>query len=108
MNAKEFQYNDVVINGFVALFVNLAILPLLIVMSFVLFKGSIVLFMLLILFLAAAILMIPRIFFSGTERSPGYGILRKVRRYLYRNRFLLGESFYELRKSSLCVPVIWI
>ena len=41
MNAKEFQYNDVVINGFVALFVNLAILPLLIVMSFILFKGSI-------------------------------------------------------------------
>lgn len=62
MNAKEFQYNDVVINGFVALFVNLAILPLLIVMSFVLFKGSIVLFMLLILFLAAAILMIPGYF----------------------------------------------
>ena len=51
MNAKEFQYNDVVINGFVALFVNLAILPLLIVMSFVLFKGSNVLFLLLILFL---------------------------------------------------------
>lgn len=51
MNAKEFQYNDVVINGFVALFVNLAILPLLIVMSFILFKGSIVLFLLLILFL---------------------------------------------------------
>ena len=91
MNAKEFQYNDLVINGFVALFVNLAILPLLIVMSFVLFKGSIVLFLLLILFLAAAI----RIFFSGTERSPGYGILRKVQGYLYRNRFLLGESFYE-------------
>ena len=38
MNAKEFQYNDVVINGFVALFVNLAILPLLIVMGFILFK----------------------------------------------------------------------
>ena len=94
MNAKEFQYNDVVINGFVALFVNLAILPLLIVMSFILFKGSIVLFLLLILFLAAAILMIPG-FFSGTERSPGYGILRKVQGYLYRNRFLLGESFYE-------------
>lgn len=62
MNAKEFQYNDLVINGFVALFVNLAILPLLIVMSFVLFKGSIVLFLLLILFLAAAILMIPGYF----------------------------------------------
>ena len=62
MNAKEFQYNDVVINGFVALFVNLAILPLLIVMSFILFKGSIVLFLLLILFLAAAILMIPGYF----------------------------------------------
>ena len=32
MDAKEFQYNDVVINGFVALFINLAILPLLVVM----------------------------------------------------------------------------
>ena len=69
MNAKEFQYNDVVINGFVALFVNLAILPLLIVMSFVLFKGSIVLFLLLILFLAAAILMIPGYF--SQEPKPG-------------------------------------
>ena len=36
MDAKEFQYNDVVINGFVALFINLAILPLLVVMSFLL------------------------------------------------------------------------
>lgn len=27
MDTKEFQYNDVVINGFVALFINLAILP---------------------------------------------------------------------------------
>ena len=71
MNAKEFQYNDVVINGFVALFVNLAILPLLIVMSFVLFKGSIVLFMLLILFLAAAILMIPGYFFLRNRTKPG-------------------------------------
>ena len=43
MDTKEFQYNDVVINGFVALFINLAILPLLVVMSFLLFKGSIVL-----------------------------------------------------------------
>lgn len=94
MNAKEFQYNDVVINGFVALFVNLAILPLLIVMSFVLFKGSIVLFLLLILFLAAAILMIPG-YFSQEPNEAGYGILRKVQGYLYRNRFLLGESFYE-------------
>lgn len=41
MDTKEFQYNDVVINGFVALFINLAILPLLVVMSFLLFKGSI-------------------------------------------------------------------
>lgn len=69
MNAKEFQYNDLVINGFVALFVNLAILPLLIVMSFVLFKGSIVLFLLLILFLAAAILMIPDIFLRNRTKS---------------------------------------
>ena len=93
MNAKEFQYNDVVINGFVALFVNLAILPLLIVMSFILFKGSIVLFLLLILFLAAAILMIPGYF--SQEPNEARGILRKVQGYLYRNRFLLGESFYE-------------
>lgn len=70
MNAKEFQYNDVVINGFVALFVNLAILPLLIVMSFILFKGSIVLFLLLILFLAAAILMIPG-YFLRNRTKPG-------------------------------------
>ena len=39
MDAKEFQYNDVVINGFVALFINLAILPLLVVMSSSFLKG---------------------------------------------------------------------
>ena len=38
MDTKEFQYNDVVINGFVALFINLAILPLLVVMSFLLLR----------------------------------------------------------------------
>ena len=62
MDTKEFQYNDVVINGLVALFINLAILPLLVVMSFLLFKGSIVLFLLLILFIAAAVMMIPGYF----------------------------------------------
>ena len=67
MDAKEFQYNDVVINGFVALFINLAILPLLVVMSFLLFKGSIVLFLLLILFIAAAVMMIPGYF----SQEPG-------------------------------------
>ena len=70
MNAKEFQYNDVVINGFVALFVNLAILPLLIVMSFILCKGSIVLFLLLILFLAAAILKPGLWYSSESTRVP--------------------------------------
>ena len=100
MNAKEFQYNDVVINGFVALFVNLAILPLLIVMSFVLFKGSIVLFMLLILFLAAAILMIPGYFFSGTERTRAMVFFGKYK--VPYETVLLGESFMN-KKSSLCV-----
>ena len=70
MDAKEFQYNDVVINGFVALFINLAILPLLVVMSFLLFKGSIVLFLLLILFIAAAVMMIPDIFLRN-RMKPG-------------------------------------
>mgnify|MGYP000332505975 FL=1 len=37
----EIKYDDAVVNGFLALFLNLIVLPLLVVVSFMLFKGSI-------------------------------------------------------------------
>ena len=41
MITKEIKYDDAVVNGFLALFLNLIVLPLLVVVSFMLFKGSI-------------------------------------------------------------------
>lgn len=67
MDTKEFQYNDVVINGFVALFINLAILPLLVVMSFLLFKGSIVFVLAADPLYCSGCYDDSGIFFSGTE-----------------------------------------
>ena len=101
MNAKEFQYNDVVINGFVALFVNLAILPLLIVMSFVLFKGSIVLFMLLILFLAAAILMIPGYFSQEPNEARAMVFFGKYKGTFTETGFFWVNPFLDKKKLSL-------
>lgn len=62
MITKEIKYDDAVVNGFLALFLNLIVLPLLVVVSFMLFKGSIIMFFLLLLFLALAVLMIPGYF----------------------------------------------
>ena len=42
MITKEIKYDDAVVNGFLALFLNLIVLPLLVVVSFMLFKGSII------------------------------------------------------------------
>ncbi len=49
MITKEIKYDDAVVNGFLALFLNLIVLPLLVVVSFMLFKGSIIMFFLLLL-----------------------------------------------------------
>ena len=57
MITKEIKYDDAVVNGFLALFLNLIVLPLLVVVSFMLFKGSIIMFFLLLLFLALAVLI---------------------------------------------------
>lgn len=101
MNAKEFQYNDLVINGFVSLFVNLAILPLLIVMSFILFKGSIVLFLLLILFLAAAILMIPGYFSQEPNEARAMVFFGKYKGTFTETGFFWVNPFMNKKKLSL-------
>lgn len=101
MDVKEFQYNDVVINGFVALFVNLAILPLLIVMSFILFKGSIVLFLLLILFLAAAILMIPGYFSQEPNEARAMVFFGKYKGTFTETGFFWVNPFMNKKKLSL-------
>ena len=63
MITKEIKYDDAVVNGFLALFLNLIVLPLLVVVSFYAFqrKHNYV-FSLLLLFLALAVLMIPGYF----------------------------------------------
>ena len=101
MDAKEFQYNDVVINGFVALFINLAILPLLVVMSFLLFKGSIVLFLLLILFIAAAVMMIPGYFSQEPNEARAMVFFGKYKGTFTETGFFWVNPFMNKKKLSL-------
>ena len=101
MDTKEFQYNDVVINGFVALFINLAILPLLVVMSFLLFKGSIVLFLLLILFIAAAVMMIPGYFSQEPNEARAMVFFGKYKGTFTETGFFWVNPFMNKKKLSL-------
>ena len=77
MITKEIKYDDAVVNGFLALFLNLIVLPLLVVVSFMLFKGSIIVF-LAIAFSCISCSDDSGLFFAGTERSPCHGILREI------------------------------
>ncbi len=77
---KEFQYNDVVINGFVALFINLAIPPFGCDEFSPFLKGVLFLFLLLILFIAAAVMMIPGYFSQEPNEARAMVFFRKVQR----------------------------
>ena len=101
MNAKEFQYNDVVINGFLALFLNLIVLPLLVVVSFMLFKGSIIMFFLLLLFLALAVLMIPGYFSQEPNEARVMVFFGKYKGTFTETGFFWVNPFMNKKKLSL-------
>ena len=61
MKTKETTFEGLAINGFAALFINLVVLPVLGVLSVVLFKDILV-FLLLVLIVLAVILMLPGYF----------------------------------------------
>lgn len=101
MDAKEFKYNDVVINGFMALFLNLLILPALLVMSYFLFKGSIILFFLIVLFLGLAALMIPGYFSQEPNEARAMVFFGKYKGTFTETGFFWVNPFMSKKKLSL-------
>lgn len=101
MNTKEFKYNGAVINGFLALFLNLIVLPLLVVTSFVLFKGSIILFFLLLFFIALAILMIPGYFSQEPNEARLMVFFGNYKGTFTENGFFWVNPFMNKKKLSL-------
>lgn len=101
MNTKEFKYNGAVVNGFIALFLNLIVLPLLVVTSFVLFKGSIILFFLLLFFIALAILMIPGYFSQEPNEARLMVFFGNYKGTFTENGFFWVNPFMNKKKLSL-------
>lgn len=101
MDAKEFKYNDVVINGFMALFLNLLILPALLVVSYFLFKGSIILFFLIVLFLGLAALMIPGYFSQEPSEARAMVFFGKYKGTFTETGFFWVNPFMNKKKLSL-------
>lgn len=101
MDAKEFKYNDVVINGFMALFLNLLILPALLVVSYFLFKGSIILFFLIVLFLGLAALMIPGYFSQEPNEARAMVFFGKYKGTFTETGFFWVNPFMNKKKLSL-------
>ena len=101
MDAKEIKYNDVVIDGFIALFINLAVLPLCVVMSFLLFKGSITLFFLLLLIIAAIVLMIPGYFSQEPNEARVMVFFGKYKGTFTETGFFWVNPFMNKKKLSL-------
>ena len=101
MITKEIKYDDAVVNGFLALFLNLIVLPLLVVVSFMLFKGSIILFFLLLLFLALAVLMIPGYFSQEPNEARVMVFFGKYKGTFTETGFFWVNPFMNKKKLSL-------
>lgn len=101
MNTKEIKYDDVVVNGFLALFLNVAVLPCLAVISFMLFKGSIILFFLLLLFIALAIFMIPGYFSQEPNEARVMVFFGKYKGTFTETGFFWVNPFMNKKKLSL-------
>ncbi|WP_294482229.1 SPFH domain-containing protein [uncultured Bacteroides sp.] len=101
MDAKEFKYNDVVINGFMALFLNLVILPALAIVSFVLFKGNILLFFLLLIFIGLIVLMIPGYFSQEPNEARAMVFFGKYKGTFTETGFFWVNPFMNKKKLSL-------
>ena len=97
----EIKYDDAVVNGFLALFLNLIVLPLLVVVSFMLFKGSIIMFFLLLLFLALAVLMIPGYFSQEPNEARVMVFFGKYKGTFTETGFFWVNPFMNKKKLSL-------
>lgn len=100
MITKETKYNDVVINGFLALFINLVILPVLVIMSFFLFKGNFILFILLMLFIALIILMLPGYFSQEPNEARVMVFFGKYKGTFTETGFFWVNPFMNKKKLS--------
>ncbi len=101
MNTKEIKYNDAVVNGFLALFFHVIVLPLLAVVSFVLFKGSILLLFLLLFFIVLVILMIPGYFSQEPNEARVMVFFGKYKGTFTETGFFWVNPFMNKKKLSL-------
>lgn len=101
MNTKEFQYNDLIINGFVALFLHLIILPILVATCFSLLMGSIFLFVFLVLFFAVFILMIPGYFSQEPNEARAMVFFGQYKGTFTQTGFFWVNPFMNKKKLSL-------
>ena len=101
MITKEIKYDDAVVNGFLALFLNLIVLPLLVVVSFMLFIGFIFMFFLLLLFLALAVLMIPGYFSQEPNEARVMVFFGKYKGTFTETGFFWVNPFMNKKKLSL-------
>lgn len=101
MEAKEFKYNDVVVNGFVALFVNVAVLPLLVVLNFIIFKENAALFLVLFLLVAAIVVMLPGYFSQEPNEARAMVFFGKYKGTFTETGFFWVNPFMNKKKLSL-------
>lgn len=96
METKEMSYNELVINGFMALFFNLVMLPALVFLNFLIF-GQLpwlsipVLFMLVLLF----VLMLPGYFSQEPNEARVMVFFGEYKGTFKKHRLLLGKPFHE-------------
>ena len=97
----DFTLVDGVGYGFLAVFVILIVLRLLVVVSFMLFKGSIIMFFLLLLFLALAVLMIPGYFSQEPNEARVMVFFGKYKGTFTETGFFWVNPFMNKKKLSL-------
>lgn len=101
METKEFKYNDVVIDGFIALFINVAVLPLLIVLNFIIFKENAALFLVLFLLIAAIVVMLPGYFSQEPNEARAMVFFGKYKGTFTETGFFWVNPFMNKKKLSL-------
>lgn len=98
MDTKELKYDGAAVNGFLALFINLIVLPLLAVLSFMLSGGSI---LLLLLFIVLAVLMIPGYFSQEPNEARLMVFFGSYKGTFIDNGFFWVNPFMNKKKLSL-------
>lgn len=101
METKELKYADGVINGFVALFINWIILPLLIVLSFLLFSESAISVLCLLICAVLIVLMIPGYFSQEPNEARVMVFFGKYKGTFTETGFFWVNPFMNKKKLSL-------